>query len=83
MCNTTTFNSEFYQLVQLNKPRYDEFVLNNILRKYEDSVSRLLPCHPELNPIDLIWAKMKNYRTVVNICTKIDTFKEMVEEEMV
>ena len=47
-----------WPLWDVNRP---EYVIETLAKKYGHSIIFLPPYHPELNPIELCWATVKNY----------------------
>ncbi|XP_072392495.1 uncharacterized protein [Diabrotica undecimpunctata] len=81
---------ELYKIIQANKPRFPPVcALDYELGQHGHQVLRLPPYHPELNPIEKIWALVKGrvapHNTTFNIndienITRI-TFSEVLIEE--
>jgi transposase len=55
------FVPELYQLIKLYKPRLRRYLLDETVQKEGHTVLRLSPYHPDLNPIELIWADIKGF----------------------
>lgn len=52
---------ELYRIVQENKYRFPlAYRLDNLLEAHGHNVLRLPPYHPDFNPIEKIWASVKN-----------------------
>lgn len=62
--------SELLHLVRLNKDLYNEHVIDKMAKDCNKTVLRLPPYHCELNPIELVWAQIKN-----EVASKNTTFK--------
>ncbi len=60
--------SELFELCSrlATKP---EFLIDNIARKHGHSILRTPPYHPELQPIEICWAVVKNHVALHNDCT--------------
>uniref|UniRef100_A0A6P7H373 Uncharacterized protein LOC114346429 n=1 Tax=Diabrotica virgifera virgifera TaxID=50390 RepID=A0A6P7H373_DIAVI len=63
---------ELYKIIQVHKPRFPPvYVLDHELEQHGHKVLRLPPYHPELNPIEKIWALVKgrvaSHNTTCNI----------------
>lgn len=52
---------DLYSLIKANKPAHRIYKIDTILAEHCHTVLRLPPYHPELNPIELIWATLKNW----------------------
>ncbi|CAH2000273.1 unnamed protein product [Acanthoscelides obtectus] len=64
---------KLYNLIKLHKPAYKKFVIDQILHDAGHDVLRLPPYHPDLNPIELVWATMKSYVAARNVDFKFST----------
>lgn len=72
---------ELYQPIKNNKKRYLKYKFDVLLAEYGHTVLRLPPYHPDLNPIEKIWATVKNNTANRNTTFKLDDVKNIVEEE--
>lgn len=72
---------ELYNLIKQYKGKCVQYVLDTELRKHGHCVLRLPPYHPELNPIEKIWALMKNWVAARNITFKINDIIELAEQK--
>ena len=80
---------DLYSLIKLHKPRFKIYEIDQIMAEKGHSVLRLPPYHPDLNPIELVWASLKQYvaerntdfcfKTVERLCD--DFFRNFSEEE--
>lgn len=61
---------ELLHLIRLHKEQYNLYVTDEMAKKNNKIVIRLPPYHCELNPIELIWAQIKN-----EVASKNQTFK--------
>lgn len=52
---------QLYEIIKQHKPEHRKYELDALLHGYGHSVLRLPPYHPELNPIEKIWAIVKNW----------------------
>lgn len=52
-------NAELYEIIKGRKEVDKQFTVDTLLRKHGHAVLRLPPYHPELNPIEKIWAQVK------------------------
>lgn len=53
--------AELLRIVNQHKSEYNKYIVDEIATTYKRTVLRLPPYHCELNPIELIWADIKNY----------------------
>nr|CAH7753516.1 unnamed protein product [Callosobruchus chinensis] len=53
--------AELYSLIKIYKPRYKTYERDKIMTEAGHSLLRLPPYHPDLNPIELVWASLKQY----------------------
>uniref|UniRef100_A0A6P7H944 Uncharacterized protein LOC114348897 n=1 Tax=Diabrotica virgifera virgifera TaxID=50390 RepID=A0A6P7H944_DIAVI len=51
---------ELYNKILIAKPKNPVYAVDQLLAQHGHSVLRLPPYHPELNPIEKIWAILKN-----------------------
>jgi transposase len=61
---------DFYQLIKRNKPVDRTYKADSILAEHSHTVLRLPPYYPELIPIELIWATVKNWIAEKNVTFK-------------
>jgi transposase len=54
------------------KPKYISYKIYGIFAEHNHSILLLPPYHPELNPIELIWATVKNWVAQNNTTFKMD-----------
>lgn len=72
---------QLYKLIQQHKPRFQQYQLDAILQEKGHSVLRLPPYHPDLNPIELIWADVKNYVGSRNVAFQLADVRRLCEEK--
>ena len=58
---------DLYTLIKLYKPKYKTYEIDELLHNHGHSVLRLPPYHPDLNPIELVWASLKEYVAKRNV----------------
>uniref|UniRef100_A0A6P7H399 Uncharacterized protein LOC114345581 n=1 Tax=Diabrotica virgifera virgifera TaxID=50390 RepID=A0A6P7H399_DIAVI len=58
---------DLYSIVQSHKPRFKAYEIDRILCNSGHLVLRLPPYHPDLNPIELVWAALKKYVADKNV----------------
>jgi transposase len=54
------------------KPKYLSYKIDGIFAEHNHNILRLPPYHLELNPIELIWAHVKNSVAQNNTTFKMD-----------
>lgn len=72
---------ELYRLILLNKCRFVRYELDELVATNGHVVLRLPPYHPDLNPIELIWAEVKNHVASKNVQCSIERIKSLAEEK--
>jgi len=50
---------ELYDLIRMHKTQYETLAIDCLLNEHGQTVTRLLPFHPDLNPIENIWVIFK------------------------
>lgn len=53
--------AELLQLINLNKPQYPKYVIDELAREKGHVIIRLPPYHCHFNPIELVWAQVKGH----------------------
>lgn len=61
---------ELLDIVRKHKDQYNKYIVDEMAKSQNKIILRLPPYHCELNPIELIWAEIKN-----NVASKNTTFK--------
>jgi hypothetical protein len=61
-----------YSLIKFHKPQFKTFKIDALLAEHGHSALRLLPYHPDLNPIELIWVSVKEYVARKNVSFCLD-----------
>lgn len=79
--NPTSLKPELYELIKSHKDRYVTYAFDELCREYGHTALRLPPYHPDLNPIELIWATVKNNVSQRNVTFKLENVKQLTEEE--
>lgn len=79
--NPKDTNPELYKIIKSNKPAHRPYKLDTLLHEHGHSTLRLPPYHPELNPIEKIWATVKNWVAVRNITFKLADVKQLAIEK--
>jgi transposase len=70
------FKTKLYELIKLKKPHFKCYKVNNLLAKHSHSILRLPPYNPELNPIEKIWALVKNWVALHNVTFRTDSIMQ-------
>lgn len=79
--DTTMLKPQLYQVIKRYKDQYITYKFDEILQRNGHTVLRLPPYHPDLNPIELIWATVKNNVAARNINFKMEDVRKLTEEE--
>ena len=54
---------KLYDIIKLYKPRFRSYEIDKMADEFGHSVVRLPPYHCEFNPIELIWAQVREKGT--------------------
>nr|CAH7740655.1 unnamed protein product [Callosobruchus chinensis] len=68
---TVMLNAQLSQLARHPKERYIKLAVDEMAKENDFTVLRLPPYHYELNPIELVWAQVKNEATRKNTTFKL------------
>jgi hypothetical protein len=73
----TMLKVQLYEIIKTYKPKYKTFLVNKIIAANGHTVLRQLPYHPDLNPIELIWADIIQHlgQMTLNIFVSRDSKK--------
>jgi hypothetical protein len=75
------FKPELYSLIKLRKPQFKTFEIDALLAEHGHSALRLPPYHLVLNPIEPIWALIKEYVPRKNVSFRLDDAMKLAEEK--
>lgn len=78
--DSSYLKKELLYIVKQEKGNYDKYVIDEMAKKENKTVLRLPPYHCELNPIELIWAQVKNHVAANNTTFKLADVKRLLEE---
>lgn len=71
-----------YEIVKQNKDKFKAFKIDKIFSEAGHTVLRLPPYHPDLNPIEMIWAQVKGYVAQRNTTFRLDNAMELASEKI-
>ncbi|KAL3279003.1 hypothetical protein HHI36_016519 [Cryptolaemus montrouzieri] len=74
--------AELLRIAKTHKPAYNKYVVDEMARNQNKIVLRLPPYHCEINPIELVWAEMKNYVASKNTSFKFRDMKKLFAESI-
>lgn len=79
--NENSTKAELYSIIQHNKFRFPPlYVLDHLLEQHGHKVLRLPPYHPELNPIEKIWALVKNWVAAHNTTFRLADVEQLTRQ---
>lgn len=73
---------ELYKLITLHKGQYCRYVLDEKVKAKGYDILRLPPYHPDLNPIELVWADVKGYVASRNVNFNFSEVQTITEEKI-
>mgnify|MGYP000256399146 CR=1 FL=1 len=76
------YKPELYELIKLNNPRFSRYKTESLLAEYGHLILRLPTYHPDLNPIEFIWASVKDYVAKKNITFNFDDAIKLVNQKL-
>ena len=65
-------------LAKANKPE-PQYIIDDIAKEKGYIILRLLPYHPDLNPIELVWAQFKKIVSSRNFTNKLNDVLEITK----
>lgn len=72
--------AELLNICKRNKPDQPKYTIDTILRQHGHDVVRLPPYHPDLNPIELIWSRLKRDVAEKNFTFKIRDIEQLTHD---
>lgn len=75
------YKSELYCKILDNKPDFIKYKIDDVIKAAGHTVLRLPPYHPDLNPIEAIWALVKNAVAKRNVTGKLKDVQKLALEE--
>jgi transposase len=72
---------ELFQLIKINKHTFHKFSTDSLLARDGHVALRLLPFHPELNPIEKMWEMAKNWVAMKNVTFQLQDVRKLAEEK--
>ena len=69
---------ELFALAKVNKPE-PQYIIDDIAKEKGHIILRLPPYHPDLNPIELVWAQLKKIVSSRNFTNKLNDVLEMTK----
>lgn len=70
-----------YELVKQHKPVSKRYLIDDVLKEHNHSCLRLPPYHPDLNPIENIWAIVKGWVASHNTTYKIADIEKLCKDK--
>lgn len=78
-CTDTMLKVQLLEIARAHKAQYMKYVVDEMARARGVTVVRLPPYHCELNPIELIWAEVKNEVARTNTTFKLTDVRVLLE----
>ncbi|KAJ8909981.1 hypothetical protein NQ315_013573, partial [Exocentrus adspersus] len=72
---------ELYNIIKYHKEATITYRLDILLQQHGHTILRLPPYHPEVNPIEKIWAMVKNRVAARNVTFKLNDVEASAREE--
>ncbi|XP_018569175.1 uncharacterized protein LOC108909344 [Anoplophora glabripennis] len=72
---------QLYEIIKHNKKQHIVYKFDRLLQENGHVALRLPPYHPDLNPIEMVWAQVKNSVAKKNVLFKLEAVKTLTEEE--
>lgn len=73
--------AELYRKIKQYKPGFAEYSIDAMFAAHGHTVCRLPPYHPELNPIEKIWASVKQWIASNNVTFKLGDVEKLAREK--
>lgn len=70
---------DLYNIIKVHKPTFKTYEIDEMLTQRGHSVLRLPPYHPDLNPIELVWASLKQYVAKKNLSFTITYVQQLCD----
>ena len=80
--DSTMLKPQLYNLIKANKERFKTFSIDQILAEANHSILRLPPYHPDLNPIEMAWATIKQYVASKNVKWNLQECTKLIKEKV-
>ncbi|GJQ74188.1 hypothetical protein Trydic_g19101 [Trypoxylus dichotomus] len=76
--STDMLKRDLLYCVSQIKPQYDKSRIDEFAKEKGHEVLRLPPYHCELNPIEMVWAQLKNYVRMNNTTFKVKDMEQLI-----
>lgn len=71
---------QLLEIVKQHKSKFNKYIVDEMAKSHNKLVLRLPPYHCELNPIELIWAQVKNHVAANNTTFKFADIQNLFHE---
>ncbi|XP_072384396.1 uncharacterized protein [Diabrotica undecimpunctata] len=78
---TSMLKPQLYEIIKQHKQDYIQYKFDKVLKECENVSLKLPPYRPDLNPIKIVWAHIKNEVAKQNVYFKLEDVKALVEQE--
>ncbi|XP_066905957.1 uncharacterized protein [Halyomorpha halys] len=75
------YKGELLEIVKFHKPTFPPYEIDEIAKKHGHNVLRVPPYHSNFNPIELIWAQIKEYVAENNTSFKTSDVLQLTEDK--
>lgn len=77
----TLLKPQLYEIIKRHKQQFIKYKFDVDFENAGHTVLRLPPYHPDLNPIELVWAKIKHDVATRNVTFKFNDVVEITKDE--
>ncbi|KOB70671.1 Uncharacterized protein OBRU01_14843 [Operophtera brumata] len=79
---STMLKPQLYKLICTYKCGFKQYKIDGILNENNHPVMRLPPYHPDLNPLEMVWAALKDY-VAGKTARSVEAAKQLVHQKII